>query len=140
MGHRYLDTFRRPPQATRCRSIVVAKKLQAHHPQCVPHMAFVKHHPESSPCWGGLGRNKCAGFQLDVNDNCNLQYYMYCEQLYKFGETKSWCPAPKGYPAHCCYARALDEHAHRKRRLGPKQYLLQVYPNLARLAEAKPST
>jgi len=138
--HRYLDTFRRPRQAARCRSIVHTKKLQARHPHCVPHMAYVKHHPETSPCWGGLGRYKCAGFQLDENDNCNLQYYIYCEQLYKIGEKKSWCPAPKGYPAHCCYSRALDESAGRKRRLGPRQFLLEVFPNQPAFANDKQST
>lgn len=125
--HVYLDSFKRPKKMGTCRSIVSHPQQQNRYPHCVSHMAYTKAHPETSPCTGGTGHLKCAGFQLDVNDHCNLQYYLYCEKLYK-GENGNWCPLPKGYPEHCCYSRALDEAAGRKRRLPANSYLLQVYP------------
>ena len=44
-------------------------------------MEYVKENPSSSPCCGGVGRKKCEGFQLDPADPCNVQYYLFCEQV-----------------------------------------------------------
>jgi len=130
--YKYLDGFVKPPQAQRCKSIVSSKQEQAAHPSCVPHMAHLKQHPYASPCYGGLGHARCAGFQLDVNDNCNLQYALFCEGLYQAGGRQR-CPAPANYPQHCCYDRALQEAglkegARGRRPVLAQQHLLQVFP------------
>jgi len=131
--YRYLDSFAKPPRATRCRSIVSNKDEQEAYPGCVPHMAKLKQRPYTSACYGGLGHARCAGFQLDINDNCNLQYALYCDGLFTSGG-KQWCPSPKNYPEHCCYARALEETqttgkgGRNHRVVRPQQHLLQVFP------------
>ena len=91
----------------------------------------------SKSCTGLAER--CAGFQLDTADECNVQYYLYCERLFKpagkGSEGHSWCPSPPGYPRHCCYAKEVDERRRATRgaqgqRRGRRQpeYLLQVVP------------
>ena len=79
---------------------------------------------------------RCDGFQLDPSDACNVQYYLFCEALFKptDGKTRSRCPPPAGYPPHCCYVRALAEEARAegrssaRRPVRPPQYLLDVFP------------
>ena len=90
--------------------------MQKKYPNCQPHMAYVKEHPfssnpnptltpepspspnpnqehpSSSPCYGVHGRKKCEGFQLDPADPCNVQYHLFCEQLFKTA-AQSWCPS-----------------------------------------------
>lgn len=124
--------------------------MQKKYPNCQPHMAYVKEHPfssnlnptlapdpspspnpnqehpSSSPCYGVHGRKKCEGFQLDPADPCNVQYYLFCEQLFKTA-AQSWCPSPAGYPKHCCYAEALKE-MDGGREVTPHRYLGQVFP------------
>ena len=127
--HRYLDTFKRPVSTRECKSIVQSKEMQRRFPHCISHMAYVRKHADTSPCWGGMGRRKCEGFQLDANDYCNLQYYLFCERLYK-GASTVWCPSPEGYPKHCCYSSGLAELAGAKKTIEPARYLLgeRVYP------------
>ena len=55
------------------------------------------------------------------------RYYLFCERLFK-GATQSWCPAPEGYPQHCCYREALKELDGSKP-LVPHNYLLSVFPD-----------
>ena len=142
----------------KCHSTVLSdpnSPIHTTHPQCASHMRYVKQHPGTSPCFGPFGREACEGFQLDRSDNCNVQYYLFCERLYKPVESyrrtaRSWCPPPEGYPKHCCYGDALDmemvysseaaalaadgRQGFKKRgRTGggsrpPGAYLLQVYP------------
>ena len=103
------------------------------YPQCAAHMHWVTAHPTTSPCYGALGRSRCGGFELDASDACNVQYYLFCEVVFKPGSKASavsWCPSPDGYPRHCCYAHALEEStAHGPARHGP-QYLLNVFPKV----------
>lgn len=126
--HRYLDSFRKPVKTSACRSILKDKQLQKTYPQCIKHMAYIKEHPSDSPCFGGLGRKRCEGFQLDVSDPCNVQYYLFCEQLFK-SATQSWCPSPEGYPQHCCYSQALKEMLDGGKATLPQNHLLQVFPD-----------
>lgn len=125
--HRFLDSFRRPVKTSQCRSLLHDRNMQRKYPHCRSHMAYVKDHPSESPCFGVLGRNKCEGFQLDVADLCNVQYYLFCERLFKTA-TQSWCPSPEGYPEHCCYGEALTEVDGGKV-VVPHNYLLQIYPD-----------
>jgi len=93
-------------------------------------MLYLKEHPTSSPCYGPHGRARCDGFQLDPTDNCNVQYYLYCEKLFKGSTSESWCPSPQGYPQHCCYERALkDIAAGRRNERDPAQYVMSVFPH-----------
>ena len=127
---RFLDSFVKPAAARRCRSIVSSPEQQAEYPECVPRMARIKDAPHDSPCYGGLGHARCAGFQLDTNDNCNLQYYVFCEGLYKAERFGSICPAPANYPNHCCYGKALAfEAGALPHAVRPQQHLLQVFPH-----------
>jgi hypothetical protein len=136
--YRTLDSLVKLPGAERCRSIVSFPEVQAAHPSCMLRMARLKQKPQDSPCHGGMGHARCAGFQLDVNDNCNLQYALFCDALYR-PSGKQRCPSPHGYPQHCCYDRALDEMADEAangtatgggagRKVRPQQHLLQVFP------------
>ena len=125
--HRYLDSFRRPVKTSECRSLLKDRKMQKLYPHCRAHMAYVKDHPSESPCFGVLGRKRCEGFQLDPADLCNVQYYLFCERLFKTA-TQSWCPAPEGYPQHCCYAEAIKE-MDGAQKIVPRNYLLQVFPD-----------
>ena len=54
---------------------------------------------------------RLAALASPVNDcACALRAdYLFCERLYKPLTTQSWCPAPHGYPQHCCYATALAD-------------------------------
>eukprot|EP00962_Isochrysis_galbana_P044706 scaffold17411_cov113-Isochrysis_galbana.AAC.3 len=71
--YRSPDSLVKPAAAQRCRSIVSFPEIQAAYPSCMLRMARLKQRPQGSPCHGGMGHTRCAGFQLDANDNCNLQ-------------------------------------------------------------------
>ena len=135
---RRVENLPRPVHPEKCISAVGDSITREQYPQCVAHMRYVRAHPETSPCNGPFGREACEGFQLDRADPCSVQYYLFCERLYKPPTTQSWCPAPAGYPRHCCYGCAMgvstlssDEKPGAKRRRAakpPHSYLNQVYP------------
>ena len=142
----------RPAPADTCASAAWEDDaaLRSRYPHCSAHMAFVIKHARTMACYGALGRKRCDGFELDVSDACNVQYYLFCEQVFAFSATPMherqrypWCPSPKGYPDHCCYRSALEDvgivplrnasgAAHvgrpRSRTRRPARYLLDIFP------------
>lgn len=138
---RRADTLPRPVQRDTCVSALDDASVRESYPHCASHINYVREHATTSPCFGAFGREACEGFQLDRADACNVQYYLFCERLYKPLTAQSWCPPPAGYPRHCCYAQALRGQQHsglsarRPTRLGataherpPGAFLLQVFP------------
>ena len=130
-------TLPRPVHPAKCKSILDDPDQAESYPHCIPHIRYVQAHSKTSPCNGPWGRYFCEGFQLDRADTCNVQYYLFCERLYKIkttgirGSRTTWCPSPEGYPQHCCYGSAVPspgEAPPRKQRPA-STYLLQVYPD-----------
>ena len=132
---RRVDTLPKPVAAGRCKSILDDPALAERYPHCIPHMRYVQAHSTTSPCAGRWGRHFCEGFQLDRTDDCNVQYYLFCERIYKIKSSGlkrgTWCPSPEGYPKHCCYGSAVAAPGviPAKRQRQPSAYLLQVFPD-----------
>ncbi len=100
------DWLPRPVPAGTC---VAAREddvaMRTRYPHCLAHMAHVVKHASTMACHGALGRKRCDGFQLDVSDACNVQYFLFCEQVP--GCSLSWrgrgVPLPDGsMPPHAC--------------------------------------
>jgi hypothetical protein len=100
-------TLERPVDPGECSSALTDAQQQANYPHCTTHMRYVMQHARASPCSGPFGRHNCAGFQLDRADACNVQYYLFCESVFKPLTSQVWCPKPPGYPEHCCYESAF---------------------------------
>lgn len=147
------------------RPVPTAQCISAHddavqrraYPNCLKHMEWVRKHAMLTGCWGVAGRRRCSGFQLDQDDACNLQYYIFCQGVYKFSADASeryrtpHCPPPAGYPEHCCYGTALEAKAAPagnasstrlgsprawRRAMRPARYLLDVFPPQAQRRRA----
>ncbi|KAL1499334.1 hypothetical protein AB1Y20_011541 [Prymnesium parvum] len=123
---------RAPPRASAaaCDAALANASLRRAYPQCVPHVRWLRAHPQQAACYGAAGRASCDGFQIDASDTCNLQYYLFCERLFKGTVAESWCPPPEGYPEHCCFERAMADLAEgRTKPRDPHDFLMQVFPN-----------
>ena len=77
-------------------------------------------------------------WRMSSIDACNVQYYLFCEGVFKPATGRSRCPPPTGYPDHCCYSTAVPQRHANSLPAGGKQrqhsaprpakYLLSVYP------------
>lgn len=124
--------------AARCARELANATVRKSHPKCTSHVSWLRRHPEQATCYGRTGRRNCDGFQIDPSDTCTLQYYLYCEQLFKGSVAESWCPSPHGYPEHCCYRQALmDLETGHKSRRQPHEFVMQVFPDHPSYGEEK---
>ena len=103
--------FARPVQT--CTSAFSNATVRQLFPHCTANMLYVKQHPETALCHGSAGRRRCEGFQLDATDNCNVQYYLYCERLFKGSAAHSWCPPPQVWslpspPVSTCISTSIS--------------------------------
>ena len=121
----------RPVSTSQCKSVLDSPAARKRFPKCASHISYVRKHADSSPCYGGLGQKSCEGFQLDTSDACNVQYYLFCERLFKPKSSKTYCPSPDGYPDHCCYGAEMEAASGGggARPREPGHYLLQIFPD-----------